>query len=233
MKKYLKGFFTGLLVATLLMNVALGETVKKTIEVVYNSVNLTVNGKKVNADNILYNGTTYVPLRAISEMLGKEVGWDQATSTASINDKNVGKPKKEEPEVSTKIGAPSVYNGIGDNGELYPFVKFGFKMNSANGIELNWIAQNLTGRTINYYTVNVAMYNAVGDPALDEIKGTNKLKVGYVGPVAPNDPLLVSSLIGYSGVCNKIVIESIEIEYSDRTKETIPYGYSTSLRTVK
>lgn len=86
----------GLLVATLLMNVALGETVKKTIEVVYNSVNLTVNGKKVYADNILYNGTTYVPLRAISEMLGKEVGWDQATFTASINDKKDEGLKKEE-----------------------------------------------------------------------------------------------------------------------------------------
>lgn len=46
-----------------------------------------MNGKKVDADNILYNGTTYVPLRAIAEMLGKEVSWDQVTRTASINDK--------------------------------------------------------------------------------------------------------------------------------------------------
>ena len=50
-------------------------------------VNLEVNGEKVEADNILYKGTTYVPLRAVAEMLGKEVGWDQDTRTASINDK--------------------------------------------------------------------------------------------------------------------------------------------------
>ena len=87
MCKYLKGFLSGVIVATLLINVALGDTVKKTIEVMYNSINIIVNGKKVDADNILYNGTTYVPLRAISEMLEKEVTWDQATSTASINDK--------------------------------------------------------------------------------------------------------------------------------------------------
>lgn len=96
MKKYFKGFIIGLLLATLLTNVAMGGTVKKTIEVIYNSVNLTVNGEKVDADNILYNGTTYVPLRAISEMLGKEVGWNQATYTASIYDKKVEEPKKEE-----------------------------------------------------------------------------------------------------------------------------------------
>mgnify|MGYP001064792488 CR=1 FL=1 len=101
MKKQLKGFLMGLLVSTLLMNTAIGETVKKSIEVVYNSVNLTVNGKKVNADNILYKGTTYVPLRDIAEMLDKEVGWDQKTYTASINDKKVEEIKKEEPTVKS------------------------------------------------------------------------------------------------------------------------------------
>lgn len=54
------------------------------IAVEFNSVNLNVNGKAVNADNILYNGTTYVPLRATAEMLGCEVGWEESTSTAKI-----------------------------------------------------------------------------------------------------------------------------------------------------
>lgn len=71
----------------LLSNVACSESMKQTIEVLFNSVNLEVNGKKVEADNILYKGTTYVPLRAVAEMLGKEVGWDQDTRTASIDDK--------------------------------------------------------------------------------------------------------------------------------------------------
>lgn len=104
MKKQAKGFLMGLLVATLLMNTAVGETVKKSIEVVYNSVNLIVNGEKVNADNILYNGTTYVPLRSIAEMLGKEVGWDQETNTASIDDKT-GIPVEGNEKVS-KEGPP-------------------------------------------------------------------------------------------------------------------------------
>lgn len=87
MKKRLKGFIVGLLLATLLMSTAVGSQLRETIEVAFNSVNITVNGEKVSTDNILYEGTTYVPLRAIAEMLDKEVGWNQETNTASINDK--------------------------------------------------------------------------------------------------------------------------------------------------
>ncbi len=89
MKKTLKGFILGVIITTLLMSTSLGAAVTKTIEVAYNSVNLTVNGKKVESDNILYEGTTYVPLRAIAEMLGKDVGWEQGTLTASVNDKDI------------------------------------------------------------------------------------------------------------------------------------------------
>lgn len=93
MKKTIKGFILGLLVATLLMGTVFGAAVQETIEVWFNLVNLTVNGEKVEADTIAYNGTTYVPLRAAAEMLDKDVGWDQATQTASIDDKVTPVPK--------------------------------------------------------------------------------------------------------------------------------------------
>ena len=87
MKKY---FIIGAVIIVILFtSVAMAASLERTIEVVFNSVNLKVNGKIVEADNILYNGTTYVPLRAVTEMLDKEVSWDQATRTASINDKAV------------------------------------------------------------------------------------------------------------------------------------------------
>lgn len=75
------------MISILLLATVFAGGSKKNIEVLINSVNLTVNGNKVNTETILYNGTTYVPLRATAEMLDKEVGWDQKTNTASINDK--------------------------------------------------------------------------------------------------------------------------------------------------
>jgi len=43
------------------------------------------NGKQVPY-SILYKGTTYLPMRKVAELVGKEVTWDQDTNTAGIND---------------------------------------------------------------------------------------------------------------------------------------------------
>lgn len=49
-------------------------------------INLVVNGKAVtDVEAKVIDGSTYVPLRAISEMLGAEVGYDSATKTAYVN----------------------------------------------------------------------------------------------------------------------------------------------------
>lgn len=107
MKKGLKGFIVGVIVTMMLTGVAYAGGITKTIKAVFNSVNIAVNGQKVTADNILYEGTTYVPLRAISEMLGKDVVWDSSSNTANINDKGAAAPSVP-PTPSTP--APVNYN---------------------------------------------------------------------------------------------------------------------------
>lgn len=49
-------------------------------------VNVVVNGKAVHGEvpGINMEGTTLVPLKVVSEALGAKIGWDQATSTASV-----------------------------------------------------------------------------------------------------------------------------------------------------
>ena len=44
-----------------------------------------VRGEEVHP--IVYNGTTYLPIRAIGELMGKNVNWDQSTLTVSIGGK--------------------------------------------------------------------------------------------------------------------------------------------------
>lgn len=92
-----KSIFIGLIILCVILfsTPVLASSIKKTIEVIYNSVNLEVNGQKIKADNILYNGTTYVPLRAVADALGKDVDWDEKTKTASINDKKDNKDNEE------------------------------------------------------------------------------------------------------------------------------------------
>lgn len=84
------------------------------IDVAFNQMNLFVNGQPVEADNILYNGTTYVPLRKAAEMLGKDVVWDEATNNVDITDRTfqgVG-------NIQTVVSGGTVY--IGETADGYP-----------------------------------------------------------------------------------------------------------------
>ena len=103
-KERFKGMLIGIVMMSILFigtNLTIAQSINKTITVAFNKINIAVNGTKVNAENISYNGTTYVPLRAISEMLGKEVVWNGNTSTADINDK-ITKNEEKEKEKGTK-----------------------------------------------------------------------------------------------------------------------------------
>jgi lysophospholipase L1-like esterase len=57
-------------------------------DILKNAVTVNVNGTTVEADNFLYNDTTYLPIRAVSESLGLEVAYDTSTSTASLTSEN-------------------------------------------------------------------------------------------------------------------------------------------------
>jgi hypothetical protein len=70
----------------------LSESWTQSIEVIFNKVNLSVNGNKIDLPNILFEEVTYVPLRSVADALGKDVGWDGETNTVSINDKVVATP---------------------------------------------------------------------------------------------------------------------------------------------
>lgn len=73
---------------------ALAEVAQKNISVAYSNIKLYVDGKlitaKDSAGNIVepftYNGTTYLPVRAVGEALGKNVSWDEAAQTVYIGD---------------------------------------------------------------------------------------------------------------------------------------------------
>lgn len=68
---------------------ALGAVTMTSINVSPNTAKIYVNGELLSADNFNYNGTLYVPLRAVSENMGADVNWNNSTKTATITSKEV------------------------------------------------------------------------------------------------------------------------------------------------
>ena len=76
---------------------ALAKSAKELIEVTYRDIKICVDGvemtPKDSADKqiepFVYNGTTYLPVRAISEAIGKEVTWDSSSNTVFIGKSGV------------------------------------------------------------------------------------------------------------------------------------------------
>ena len=66
----------------------------KTIQVLYNDISLVVDGvpitprdaNGVEVEPFVYNGTTYLPVRAVGEAIGKQVTWDGNTQTVYIGE---------------------------------------------------------------------------------------------------------------------------------------------------
>ena len=81
---------------------------------VYTGVRIFVDGKELlpidvdgnDVEAFIYEGTTYVPLRAVSEALDSYVSWNKDTKTVYINSDNSDVPRKA-PTASTGAWTPS------------------------------------------------------------------------------------------------------------------------------
>lgn len=85
--------------AALLASVAIGATVyaanlTKKIDVLYDDIKIlsnniefmSVDEQGSQVEPFIYEGTTYLPVRAVSEALGKNVSWDSETKTVMVTD---------------------------------------------------------------------------------------------------------------------------------------------------
>lgn len=89
-KVHWKSFSLGIII-TIALALGIGEvsaastSIVKNIKVSYNNIKIMVNSHEVNLgkdssgkkiEPFTYNGTTYLPVRAVSEALGETVNWD-------------------------------------------------------------------------------------------------------------------------------------------------------------
>ncbi len=88
MKKVLK-LMSGILLATALMTTSVFADTE-TIKVTFNNVDVLVDGQRIDAENLTYNGVTYLPLRAISESMGMIVEYEAFDDDDEVNLKSGG-----------------------------------------------------------------------------------------------------------------------------------------------
>ncbi len=140
MKKPIRAVALILLLCIMLVGVAFaGDRYTKEIIANYVGVRLVVDGVMVTpkdakgntVEPFIADGTTYLPVRALAEALGKEVEWDGTTKTVYIGEKpeedptnTPGPSDTPENEVPGKAHSivPITYSFLRINGKLYEIV---------------------------------------------------------------------------------------------------------------
>ena len=107
--KRLQGFIAGILATLMLTGVfAVAKNMYEKIDVLYNDIKIEIDGEEFIAKDVngnvvepfIYNGTTYLPVRAIATAFDKDVAWDDTTYTVKLTTKE--QTPSEAPEEKTK-----------------------------------------------------------------------------------------------------------------------------------
>lgn len=113
---YMRKFVLTILFLFLFSSVALGGS---NIYEGFPVINVKVDGQLVKSDvpGISVNGTTLVPLRAISESMGSDVAYDSTTKTAIITSKQVVNNDDEIKKIRAYVKAADFYNQLDELGQ--------------------------------------------------------------------------------------------------------------------
>lgn len=94
MKRMRKILVAVLCCSLALVTVAYATNATKTIQAAYRNIQLVIDGVPITpkdsegnvVEPFIYNGTTYLPVRAVGEALGKQVTWDGNTKTVYVGE---------------------------------------------------------------------------------------------------------------------------------------------------
>jgi hypothetical protein len=93
MTKRLQGLIVGIMIGTMLTSgIVFAAGGSKTFEAVFNNIKIVIDGTEIVpkdasgnvVEPFIANGTTYLPVRAVAEALGKEVYWDGPNYTVYL-----------------------------------------------------------------------------------------------------------------------------------------------------
>lgn len=92
----MKDMICGALIASMVLcsgTVAFAKVANMNIPVSFSNIKIVVDGEQISTSKepFTYEGTTYLPVRAVAEAVGKDVTWDSNTKTVYLGEA----PKKE------------------------------------------------------------------------------------------------------------------------------------------
>lgn len=107
MKKFISGLLIGGIITTSVTAFASNVI---NLQATYSVKRLVVNGVDTGKGNAAFvsNGTTYVPLRTVSDALGHDISWDSNTKTIYINTGNENTGNGEPTDLPTSNGGNNV-----------------------------------------------------------------------------------------------------------------------------
>lgn len=99
----IKDVCLGATVAALVMGAApaaYAKVANMDIPVMFNNIKIVVDGKELKTDKepFIYEGTTYLPVRAVGEAVGKNVTWDAASKTVILGETEQKETEQTETE---------------------------------------------------------------------------------------------------------------------------------------
>lgn len=97
----------------------------RNISATFRNIKIVVDGKELStsAEPFIYNGTTYLPIRAVGEAVGKEVTWNAGTNTVYLGEVPVS--AQQQPEAPATPEAPAAASSLpilAQYGEQYGFM---------------------------------------------------------------------------------------------------------------
>lgn len=189
MKKQFRGFFMGvasILVIMLSVGTAYAAATGVSIPVVYDNIKVLLNGNELKLTDVtgktvepfIYDGTTYLPLRAIAESFNKTVVWDAQARHVLLTDT---KPISPVPDKMKEILKPRTLDLLGKSRAE---IRASHRMETSEGDTAFWysglgiLPDGTEGNVFISYNIDGMTYNGLCDYISGEIERISPFEKG-------------------------------------------------------
>lgn len=194
MKEWKRGFAGGVAASVLcasLLGTAFAANYQKQATLDYTGIKLKVNGETVTpkdangnpVEPFAISGTTYLPVRAVGNALGLDVGWDPATQTVILSEHVDGTSTASGTVIVDQNGVKVTYTGIKKSGEIsIGDYDIGLKIENNSNVDLSVSAEDvsLNGMMVTEYLSGRV---AAGKSVITSISAYNLADKGVTAPI--------------------------------------------------